>query len=80
MPPQTRNPQKEYVTLEGCSLIRETEKAFLIQADDEDGESKRAWVPKSQIWDTKPEDAKAGDSDVAIKLSKWIAQKAEFIS
>lgn len=57
-----------YVHLEGCSVVAETDKALLINYKDEE-----YWIPVSQISGADAYDA--GDTDVTISITKWIANQ-----
>ena len=58
-----------WVHLEVAKIERETDAAFLLTL--EDGE--QVWIPKSQISD--PEELKAGDEDLTVSVSEWIAEQ-----
>ncbi len=60
--------QSNWVHLEGCNIIKVTEKAVLLEWDDE-----QHWVPTSQISDA--ETLEAGDQGVTVSVTEWIAQQ-----
>lgn len=55
-----------YIHLAGVNILRETDKAFLIELDGEE-----YWIPMSQVAD--PEDYQEGDVDVELSITEWIA-------
>jgi hypothetical protein len=61
------------VTFEDCTVLRETEKAILVEM--EDGEE--IWFPQSQI-SANSELWRAGQSG-ALVVSKWIAIQKELV-
>ena len=60
-----------WVHLENCRVIKVTEKAILI--DYQDGDP--IWLPKSQV--SEAEQYAAGDADVTISISEWIAKQKD---
>lgn len=60
--------QSQFVHLEECRIVRETDAAFLIEHDGEEH-----WIPKSQIAD--PDTYEAGDEDVTVSVTEWIAKQ-----
>ena len=62
-----------WVHLEGCKVNKATAKALLVEL--EDGEE--LWLPRSQISEGEKYDA--GDEDVTISISAWIAQQKGLI-
>lgn len=57
-----------YVHLDNCEILKETELAFLIRVDEGDD----LWFPKSQIADAS--DYKEGDKGT-ISVTEWIANE-----
>jgi hypothetical protein len=57
-----------YVHLDNCDVIRETENAFLIRYEGEE-----IWIPRSQLADA--DDYAAGDEDVTLSVTEWIAKQ-----
>lgn len=57
-----------YVHLEDVTIVKATDKAFLIEYDDE-----RHWIPLSQV--ANPDDYEQGDEDVSISVTEWIADQ-----
>lgn len=55
-----------YVHLEDVTILRQTEKAFYIEHDDE-----RHWIPLSQV--ANPDDYSEGDEGVTLSITEWIA-------
>jgi len=62
------NMPREYVELEDCNIIKETEDAFLINYEGEEN-----WIPKSQIFE--PNVYQEGDESVSIEITCWIAEQ-----
>ncbi len=61
---------QEYIEFEDCRLIRQTEKACLVEIPDQ-GEQ---WLPWSQVG----EDSISKDGDVGfLYLTKWICDQKE---
>jgi hypothetical protein len=58
-----------WVHLDVDLIKSETDRAFLVVL--EDGEE--VWLPKSQISD--PDDYMAGDENVALSITEWIADQ-----
>ena len=56
-----------YVHLEVDRIVKATEKAFLLQIDDEE-----IWIPISQIAD--PVSYEEGDQDCIISITRFIAK------
>lgn len=57
-----------WIHLEVEKIVRETDAAFSLRVDGED-----YWIPKSQISD--PEDFEAGDENVTVSVTEWIARQ-----
>jgi hypothetical protein len=72
-----------WVHLDVRRIIRETDAAFLvlIPSDEYDGDPETAlacdcdevWLPKSQI--SEPDDYAAGDENLTISVTAWIAEQ-----
>lgn len=60
--------QSGYVHVTVEKVERETASAFLLRIDGE-----QHWVPRSQIAD--PDTYEAGDQDVTVSLTEWIARQ-----
>lgn len=65
--------QSNYVHLEGCRIVRESEKAFLVEVPEAD-DPEPVWIPKSQIAD-EGEGLAAGDTDITLSITEWIANE-----
>lgn len=75
----TRFAHKQFVDVEGCTLKKLTAKAALIEVKENvDGDVAAEWIPLSQIDSYVPVDAKEGDSEVVVKMAKWIAEDKGF--
>lgn len=57
-----------YVHVEVDRIERETDAAFLVIIDND-----QFWLPKSQIADA--DDYNAGDEDVTLSITEWIANE-----
>lgn len=57
-----------WVFLEGCRVVRLTNRAALIEHNDEE-----IWIPLSVIDD--PERLEVGDTDLTIGVKEWFADK-----
>jgi hypothetical protein len=57
-----------YVHVEDCEVLNESEKALLIKTEDWE-----AWIPKSQIADWK--NYYTGERGYTISITKWILDK-----
>lgn len=57
-----------WVHLDVDRIAKETDKAFLCVIDGEE-----YWIPKSQVSDA--EDYEAGDKDVCMSVTEWIANE-----
>lgn len=57
-----------WVFLEGCFVAAATEKALLVEYDDE-----QYWIPRSQIEDG--EKYEKGDEDVTLAITEFIARE-----
>lgn len=62
--------QSNYVHLEGCDILAVTEKAVLIKFDDE-----QYWIPVSQLAEREDHPHDAGDKDVTVSITEWIANE-----
>lgn len=62
--------QSNYVHLDPCNVIAVTEKAVLIEYDDE-----KHWIPVSQLADGEDHNYEAGDKDITVSVSEWIAKQ-----
>lgn len=56
-----------YIHLEDVSVVKETEKAFLLRLDDDT----EHWIPKNQIADW--EDLEEGETGRTVSITEWIA-------
>lgn len=59
-----------YVHLEGCDIVAVTDKAVLIEYEDE-----QHWIPISQLADGEDHSFERGDEDVTVSVSAWIAKQ-----
>ena len=59
----------EYVHLDFKTIHKETDKALLVELEDE----RRFWIPLSQIADS--DDYREGDTDGTISVTTWFAHK-----
>lgn len=59
-----------YVHLEGCDVLKVTEKAVLIKLDDE-----QHWIPVSQLADGEDHNLEDGDKGVTVSITEWIAEQ-----
>ncbi len=57
-----------WVHLEDCEVLKETEKAILIRYDDEE-----IWLPRSQV--SEGDKYTAGDKGVTVSISEYIARE-----
>lgn len=57
-----------WIFLEGCRIVKLTNRAVLIEHDDEE-----RWIPLSVIDD--PERLEVGDADITIGVKEWFAEK-----
>lgn len=64
--------QSKYVLLLECDVIKESDKAFLIDVPDGNDFS-RKWVPKSQIEDS--DGLEVGDVGIAVSVTRWFAEQ-----
>lgn len=55
-------------SLDDCKILAVTDAAILVVYDGE-----RIWFPKSQVADA--EAFEAGDEDVTVSVTEWIAKK-----
>lgn len=62
--------QSNYVHLESCDIITVTEKAVLIEYDGE-----KHWIPVSQLADGEDHNLEAGDKDITVSITEWIAEQ-----
>lgn len=62
----------DWVYVQVDEILHETDKAFLVRIGDEE-----IWLPYSQIEDY--EDYEAGDQDVEIAITEWIAEKHDLL-
>lgn len=58
-----------WVHLDVTKIHQESEKAFLLEIDG----GELTWIPKSQI--SEPETLEAGDVDVTVSITEWIAEQ-----
>jgi hypothetical protein len=59
--------QSNYVHIDNCRIVAETEKAFLVDVP----EAGEIWIPRSQVAD--PDDLNVGDSGRTVSVSEWFA-------
>lgn len=59
-----------YVHLEGCDVLKVTDKAVLVKFDDE-----QHWIPVSQLADREDHTHEEGDKGVTVSISEWIAEQ-----
>jgi hypothetical protein len=59
-----------WVHLEGCNVLRVTDKAMLVEYDD--GE---LWLPLSQIDPESRDQYEEGDEDVTVSITLWLAKE-----
>ena len=64
---------EKHVKIGGVSVVKETEKAFLVEAYGE-----QIWLPKSQMHQDS-DDLAEGEIGTII-ISKWIARQKELIA
>lgn len=57
-----------WVHIDVDRIVRETDAAFLFEIDGEE-----VWVPKSQVSD--PDDYEAGDENVSVSVTAFIARE-----
>ena len=62
--------QSNYVHLESCKVVAVKEKAVLIEYDDAE-----YWIPVSQLADGEDHNLEAGDKDITVSISEWIAKQ-----
>lgn len=62
-------PASNWVHLDVAKIHQESEKAFLMEIDG----GEMVWIPKSQI--SEPEILSAGDEDVTVSITEWIAEQ-----
>lgn len=62
--------QSNYVHLEGCDILAVTNKAVLIEYDDE-----QFWIPVSQLADGEDHPFEKGDKGMTVSVSAWIAKQ-----
>lgn len=60
--------QSDYVHLDECNIIAETDAAILIEYDGE-----RDWFPRTQIADA--DDYKPGQKGRTVSVTAWIARQ-----
>lgn len=60
--------QSGYVHLDHCRVVHTTGAAILVEYEDEE-----VWLPKSQVAD--PETYSAGDDDVTVSITEWVAKQ-----
>jgi hypothetical protein len=61
-----------YHHIDGCTILRETEKAFLVRLPEDLGGDEE-WIPLSQIADA--EEYAVGDEDVTLSVREWLARE-----
>lgn len=61
----------DWVHIEVAVIRKETDKAFNVQLEN----GQIVWIPKSQVSDA--DDYEAGDRNVTISITSWIAQQKE---
>jgi hypothetical protein len=59
-----------YIHLEDCDIIAVTDKAVLIEYEDEE-----YWIPVSQLADGEDHSFERGDEGVTVSISEWIAKE-----
>ena len=57
-----------WVHLEGCKVLRVTDKAMLVEYSDSE-----IWLPLSQV--SESGQYEAGDEDVTISITEWLAKQ-----
>lgn len=62
-----------YVDLAVKRIKHETASAFLVIVEDDDGDEQELWLPFSQVADCL--DYSAGDEDVELSITTWLAKK-----
>jgi hypothetical protein len=60
--------QSDYVHLEDCNIVAETDAAILIEY-----EGDRHWFPRSHVADA--DDCKPGEKGRTVSVSGWIARQ-----
>lgn len=60
--------QSNWVYLNNCHVIGDTDKAILVEYDDEE-----VWLPRSQIDDG--DKYETGDADVTLAVTEFIARE-----
>ena len=60
--------QSGFIHLEDCAVIKVTDAAILVKHEGE-----HHWLPKSQVAD--PETFEAGDTDVTVSITEWLAKQ-----
>lgn len=64
-------PQSEWVYLEDCTVLGETEKALKVLIE----EGRQVWLPKSVIAPDDVGHLEVGDEGVTIPVAEWFADK-----
>jgi len=59
-----------YVHLDDCRIVRVTDKAVLIEY-----EHVQHWIPVSQLADQEGHTHEAGDENVTVSITEWIANE-----
>ena len=59
-----------YVHVDVDEIVRVTDKALLVRIDDE-----QIWLPLSQIADAGDYDFQAGDQELSLSVTEWIARE-----
>ncbi len=63
-------PASSWVHLEGCTVLRVTEKALLVEYSDSE-----FWLPLSQIDPESRDQYEEGDEDVTVSVTEWLAKQ-----
>lgn len=59
----------KWIHLEDVTVVRETDRAFLLRLDDDS----EHWIPKNQV--SEPDTYEEGDEGVTVSISEWIAEQ-----